>query len=216
MRLQWPGILAMLSALVTTAAPLQSTRVEALGAGRLLVASKDLKDPNFAKTVVLLVNYDSEGVMGVIINRRSTVPLSQVFEDVKEANDHPDPVYAGGPVEKTSALALLRSRAKPKDAEHVFADINLVADEDLLRKALSSGAKSSEFRIYLGYAGWAVSQLEKEVEIGAWYVFPADAGAVFDPNPDTLWSRMIRKTEDRVAQGPIPMRLGLASLVPAR
>jgi putative transcriptional regulator len=209
-------MLVALSAIVTTGAPLQSTRVEALGAGKLLVASKDLKDPNFAKTVVLLVKYDGEGVVGVIINRRSTVPLSQVFEDVKEANGHPDPVYAGGPVEKTSALALLRSRAKPQDAEHLFADINLVADEDLLRKTLASGAQASEFRVYLGYAGWAASQLEKEVEIGAWYVFPATAGAVFDPNPDSLWSRMIRKAEDRVAQRSNPVTLSLVTVAQSR
>jgi putative transcriptional regulator len=199
--------LVAMSAVVTAAEPFQSTRVDALGAGKLLVASKDLNDPNFAKTVVLLINYDGEGVMGLIINRRSEVPLSKVFEDVKEANGHPDPVYAGGPVEKTSALALIRSRAKLDDAEHLFADVNLVAKEGLLRKTLASGAESSKFRVYLGYAGWAMSQLENEVEVGAWYVFPADAGAVFDPNPDSLWSRMIRKAEERVAQGSSPVML---------
>lgn len=194
-RLLWIWALAAFAA-----APPQSTRSEDLGPAKLLVASRELSDPNFAKTVVLLVNYDNGGVVGVILNRRSTVPLSRVFDDMKEAKDQSDPVYAGGPVEKTSALALLRSRAKAENGEPLFADVRLVAEQDQLRKTLASGADDSRFRVYLGYAGWTVRQLEHEVDLGAWHIFPADAAIVFDANPGSLWSRLIRRTEDRIAK----------------
>lgn len=185
---------------VALAAPAQSTHGRDLGVGKLLVASKELKDPNFAQTVVLLVRYDEEGVVGLIINRQSSVPLSRVFGDLKEAKGHADPVYAGGPVERKSALALLRSREKPEEADRVFADVNLVSSEALLEQTMGSGAEASRFRVYLGYAGWSVDQLENEIELGAWHIFPADAGAVFDANPDALWSKLIRKTEERIAR----------------
>jgi len=60
---------------------------------------------------------------------------------------------------------------------------------------LASGARPDVFRVYLGYAGWSASQLEAETALGAWHVFPADAGVVFDPDPETMWRRQIRRTD---------------------
>src|SRR5258707_4319653 len=85
-----------------------------LAIGRLLVASRDLGDPNFAKTVILLVHYSEEqGAVGLVLNRRTDVPMSRVFQDLKEAKGRTDPVYVGGPVELNSVLALLKTSAKP-------------------------------------------------------------------------------------------------------
>jgi len=201
------GRLACIAAVVALGAPAQSVRPEDLGAGKLLVASRDLRDPNFTRTVILLVRYGEEGVVGLVINHRSTVALSRLFEDLK---DQTEPVYVGGPVETKSVLALLRSRVKPADAERVLADVSLIASEDLLQKTLSSGGEPENVHVYLGYAGWTVPQLENEVEQGAWYIFPGVAGLVFDSNPDTLWTRLIRRTEERIARwtnvAPAPAR----------
>src|SRR6202453_5500016 len=80
-----------------------------LAVGRLLVASRDLGDPNFAKTVILLVHYsEDQGSVGLVINKRTDVPISRVFRDLKEASGRSDPVYIGGPVELNSVLALLK------------------------------------------------------------------------------------------------------------
>ena len=98
----------------------QSTLPADLGAGKLLVASRDLPDPNFAKTVILLVQYDADGVVGLILNRRSKVPISRVLGEVAGAKERPDPVYAGGPVGRTEVLALVRARRPSGDAKHVF------------------------------------------------------------------------------------------------
>jgi putative AlgH/UPF0301 family transcriptional regulator len=181
----------------------QSVRPEDLAAGKLLVASRDLLDPNFVQTVVLLVRYseDEDSVVGLIINRRTQIPLARVFPELKEAKGQSDPIYRGGPVERTAALALLRAPAKPDDAEHVFANVSMISSRPLLDKTIAARMDPSMFHVYLGYAGWTAQQLHGEVELGAWHIFPGSAAAVFDTDPETLWSRLIRKTEERIAFG---------------
>jgi putative transcriptional regulator len=199
MRLLSIATAVLLAKCAVPAATAQSVRPADLAAGKMLVASRDLPDPNFAKTVVLLVQYDDEGVVGLILNRRSKVPISQVLEDLESAKDRSDPIYAGGPVGRTDVLALLRSHGKPDDAKRVFGDICLVSTKDLLQKALASRSEGDVVHVYLGYSGWTMEQLAHEVDLGAWYIFRGDAEAVFDSNPDSLWSRLIRETELRIA-----------------
>src|ERR1700676_3254870 len=92
-------------------------QVDKLAPGTFLIASRDLGDPNFARAVVLLVHYDDEnGALGLIVNRRTDVPLSKVFAELKEAKGRTDSIYIGGPVETGSVLALLKSASKLKDA----------------------------------------------------------------------------------------------------
>lgn len=172
-----------------------------LAIGKLLVASRDLGDPNFAKTVILLVHYDEEkGAVGLVINKRTDVPISRVFHDLKEASSRKDPVYIGGPVELNSVLALLKSAKKPDGADRVFGDVYLISDRDLLTKTLASSAEATVFHTYIGYAGWQTGQLEHEIELGAWHILPADAGTVFHADPDSVWERMIRRTELQIAR----------------
>src|SRR5580704_14055058 len=101
----------------------QSMRPGDLAAGKLLVASRDLPDPNFAKTVVLLIQYDEEGVVGLILNRRSKVPISRVLDEVTGAKERSDLVYSGGPVGTADVLVLIRARHEPEDAKRVMGDI---------------------------------------------------------------------------------------------
>jgi putative transcriptional regulator len=179
--------------------PVQSKNPENLGIGKLLVASRNLADPIFAKTVVLLVHYDADSVVGLMVNRRSDVPLSRVFEQLKAAKNRADPVYLGGPVEISAVFALLQSKAKPKTAELIFRDVYLISTKDLFEKTLSAQPDPGVFRAYLGYAGWTPDQLRKEVEVGAWFIFQGDAQTIFNSDPDNLWSQMIRKTELKMA-----------------
>ncbi len=174
-------------------------RGEDLAAGKLLIASRDLLDPNFAQTVVLLVRYGDDSVVGLIINRRTQIPLARVFPELKEAKGQTDPIYRGGPVERTAALALLRARTKPEEAEHVFANVSMISSRTLLDKTIAAAMDPSMFHVYLGYSGWTMRQLQGEIQLGAWRIFPGNAAAVFDPDPETLWGRLIRKTEERIA-----------------
>ena len=172
-----------------------------LAVGRLLIASRDLGDPNFVKTVILLVHYDEDkGAVGLVINRRTDVPISRVFHDLKEASGRGDPVYIGGPVELNSVMALLKSTAKPNDASRVFNDVYLISSKDQLTQTLGSRAEAAVFHTYIGYAGWGPAQLEHEVQLGAWHIMPAEAGLVFHSDPDSVWDRLIRRTETQIAQ----------------
>src|SRR5438445_6293946 len=146
-------------------APAQSTRVEDLAPGKLLVAPREALDPHFAETVVLLIEYSQEGAMGLIVNRETKVPLSRALQELKGTKGRSDPAYSGGPVETSAVLALIRSRAKPQDARRVLADVYLISTKALLEKTLAAGTDSSELRVYLGYAGWGPGQLQKEMEL---------------------------------------------------
>ena len=179
--------------------PVQSKNTKELGAGKLLVASRGLGDPHFAQTVVLLVRHDAQGVVGLILNRRTRVPLSRVLEDLKAAKDLSDPVYLGGPVEPPAVFALLKSPAKVEGAEHIFGGVYLISAKPLFEQTISKRPDSDVFHVYLGYAGWTQEQLRKEVELGAWFIFPPDASTVFNADPDSLWPQMIRKTELNLA-----------------
>src|SRR5215469_16770508 len=99
--------------------PVQTKNTKVLATGKVLVASRDLADPNFVQTVVLLVHYDAQNVVGLVLNRRSDVPLSRVLKGLKAAKDRSDPVYLGGPVETPAVFGLLHSPTKIDKAEHI-------------------------------------------------------------------------------------------------
>lgn len=183
-------------ALLAAACALAQTITGKPAAGKFLVASRELPDPNFAQSVVLLIQYDAKGAMGLIINRETKVPLSRVFENPKSPSQK---LYFGGPVQVSGALALLRSATKIEEAKHVLEDVYMVTDKAVLEKQLAAGADAKTLRIYLGYSGWAPGQLDHELELGAWHVLPGDAPTVFDPNPDSVWMKLIRRTELRLA-----------------
>jgi putative AlgH/UPF0301 family transcriptional regulator len=188
-------ILAPASLPTHSNAPIPSKNPKDLGLGKLLVASRNLADPIFAKTVILLVRYDADGVVGLVLNRRTKVPLSRMFEQFKAAKGRSDPVYLGGPVQLSAAFALRRSTAKIEEAEPVFGGVYLISSQSAFEKAIASRADPRVFHVYLGYAGWTNDQLRKEVEAGAWFIFSGDAQTVFDRDPDSLWRQMIQQTE---------------------
>jgi putative AlgH/UPF0301 family transcriptional regulator len=198
----------LLAALLFFTCALGFAQTDDLAVGKFLVASRDLGDPNFAKTVILLVHYtEDQGGVGLVVNRATDVPMSRVFQDFKEAKSRTDPVYVGGPVELNSVLALLRTASKPGNAARVFGDVYLISNKDQLRATMASTAESSVFHAYVGYAGWGAGQLEHEVDLGAWHIMPADAATVFHSDPDSVWPRLIRRTETQVAGIPGVPRL---------
>ena len=166
---------------------------------RVLVAARNLGDPSFAGTVILLLQFDGKGAVGLILNRRTDVPLSRVL-DLKVVKDRSDPVYLGGPVEPSAVLALFESSAKVEKAENVFGGVHLISDKALFEKTISGRPDSGVFHVYLGYAGWTQDQLRSEVQLGAWFIFPGDAGTVFNSDPGSLWLEMTKKTQLKFAK----------------
>jgi len=160
---------------------------ENLAVGKLLVASGKSHDPDLARTVILLVHYDQQGAIGLILNRPSKVPLSDVMPELKNAST---PVFAGGPV-TIGVRALLQSASKPDQAVHIFGDVSMISNKSLLEKMIDARTPPTKFRVYAGYTGWSAEQLQSEGQLGLWHVLPADASAVFDPVPEKVWPRLI-------------------------
>jgi len=173
--------------------PVQSRNVRDLAPGRLLVATRRVTDPNFSKTVVLLIRYEEKSIAGLILNRRTNVPLSRLSEGL---SGH---LYLGGPVEPNLSYALLKVPDRLEGAEHIFDGVHLITSKTLFEQTIATQPDPSAFHMYQGSAEWSPNQLENEVARGSWVIFPANADAVFTEDPDSLWFRMIRKTELEIA-----------------
>lgn len=152
-------------------------------AGQLLVATERIHDPDFSRSVILIVYSDTRGVQGIWINRPTSVPVSAVFAGVKSDVG----VYQGGPL-RIGINGLVRSPQRPDGGIKVVGDVWLIADQGALQKLAAS---DPGLRIYVGTCGWSVPQLDDEIERrGSWTILPATAGAVFDDDPRTLWNRL--------------------------
>lgn len=164
---------------------------ERLGAGKLLVASRNIKDPNFSKTVVLLIVDDWHGSIGVVINRPSRVSLAEALPKLKVPKELKDILFIGGPLSRLKLLLLIRSKESRDETEHVVEDIYVSGSPVVLERLVADN--NILFRAYLGYAGWAPRQLEAEVGRGDWQILPADSNIVFKKASKTIWSDLIQK-----------------------
>ena len=165
-----------------------------LSKGKFLVASKKLRDPHFFKTVVLLLEYDSKGAMGLVINRPTTVKLSEVLPDIEGLQKRPDTIYLGGPVAKNQLMLLIRTSSPPEGSRLVFEDIYLSSSQTIIQDMIDKSETPERFRVYAGYAGWAPGQLNHEVSRGGWHILQADAESLFNKTPAEIWPELIRRS----------------------
>lgn len=162
----------------------------ALAKGKFLVASRNIMDPFFSESVVLLINYGQNGAMGLIINRPTEMKLSVLFPEV-QGLDEAEPLFFGGPVDRQRMILLVRSGSGPEDALRIFDGIYISASRTVLERMAGSPASGESFRVYSGYAGWAPGQLEAEIARGDWHVLQADAETVFKKDPSGVWPDLI-------------------------
>lgn len=163
--------------------------------GRLLVAMPVLDDPNFARTVVLLLDHDDDGALGVVLNRKSSVVLGDTLASWVALAAEPRVVFGGGPVEPTAVVALGRMVA---DAPVDAAVVDRVRLVDLEANAAPGIGELERVRVFAGYAGWAPGQVEAEIAAGAWLAVDAEPGDVFTPTPEALWRDVLRRQPGRV------------------
>jgi putative transcriptional regulator len=173
-------------------------------AGSLLVATPALIDPNFAHTVVLVLDHDEDGSLGVVLNRPSPVPVAEVLPGWDAVLSGPDVLFQGGPVATDSALAVagLRSLAGADEGEEPVGFRRLfghtgVVDLDTPSEIIAPAL--SRMRVFAGYAGWGSGQLEAEIEEGSWYVLPSDPTDLFADTPELLWARVLRRQPGELA-----------------
>ena len=178
--------------------PAQSDKLRDLAKGKLLIAGRQLRDPNFHETVVLLLDYSREGAMGLVVNRDTGVSLSALLPEAETWQHRQFTLFIGGPVARTQMFMLFRSRDEAEGTKHVFDDVHVSSSQDVVEKILGASQEKS-FRLCAGYAGWSPGQLDAEVASGAWHIVPATADTVFDPHPSQVWRKLIEATETRWA-----------------
>jgi putative transcriptional regulator len=180
--------------LLTMAEPgdTRGLRARNLRAGRLLVANPLLPDPNFDRTVVLVLGYGEEGAIGVVLNRPSDTTISSPLPSWAHLAADPPVVFVGGPVQPQAVICL----AQPADAparngwSPVTPDLGTV---DLDGDPVTLQAELSQVRFFAGYAGWDAGQLESEISAGAWWVLDGGAEDAFSDDPATLWETVLRR-----------------------
>src|SRR5688572_8104316 len=161
--------------------------------GTLLVASPLLLYPNVMHAVVMICDHVTEGSYGVVVNRRGELTVGDLGAEVPLLEGRRDPVWLGGPV-GVEQLQVLHSMGDTiPGALPVMPGVQLGGDPEVLRRVLSKDkTKSPPLRFVVGYSGWGAKQLEAELREGAWIVCPGKDQFVFDPDPDTLWRRVLR------------------------
>lgn len=169
----------------------------ALLRGRLLVATPPLVDPNFDRTVVLMLEHGEEGALGIVLNRPSDTALAEVLPEWHEHASAPGVIFGGGPVAPEAVIAL--ARGGTDETEGWLPVLGAVGTVDVGRDPAELGPHLDALRVFVGYAGWGAGQLEAELEQDAWFVVSADPGDPFSPHPDRLWRDVLRRQRGRVA-----------------
>jgi putative transcriptional regulator len=163
--------------------------------GVFLVAKPDLLDPNFARTVVLVTQTEDFSTAGVIINRPTTLKLSNFIpEGGIETGKYRDKIFLGGPVMRHALVAVFQADEPPAAAAfHVLRKLYMTMHPDNMKVLLESGDR--RYRLYAGFSGWAPRQLESEFNREGWYVLPADEEIVFRANTEGLWEELLQRAQ---------------------
>lgn len=167
-------------------------------AGKLLVATEEVRGPYFKETVVLLLRYDETGAMGLVVNRPVDAAPKEALPKLAGIKEYSGTLYWGGPVWLRTLHALMRTNTPPKDAEHIFDRVHLVPMDDTL---LESASNEANLRFFVGYTGWAPGQLERELTFDSWHVLPATEELVFAKDPSGIWKILVPPRHYRAAAG---------------
>lgn len=168
---------------------------ERLRPGLLLVGGVNLKDGVFDESVVLLLDHDETGSLGVVLNRFAGVDLGLVLPGWVGLATHPARMYDGGPVSPEGAICLASPAHDSEDPpgwRELFDRVGLLHLDTPVE--IAEGAYRA-LRIFAGYAGWAPGQLEQELHERLWYVTDARPGDAFDSDPTTLWRRCLKRLD---------------------
>ena len=161
--------------------------------GQFLVATQKLDDPRFVKTVIYMVEHNDSGAFGLIVNKRSTVPvlMSSLLNELGIAavnDDYEVRLHYGGPVDPGRLFVLHSGEYMSPGTNPVAAPISLTTQRSVF-EAFAAGAGPKRALFALGYAGWGPGQLEGEIARGDWLSAPATEPVIFDDDNDSKWER---------------------------
>jgi len=158
--------------------------------GQLLVAGPALLDPNFWRTVVLVVEHNDEGALGLVLNRPSETSVAEAVPQLETLLDPEERLFIGGPVQPSSVIVLAEFEDATDAALIAFDDVGVLGtgpSSDELNAGVRSG------RAFLGHAGWGPGQLDGELERGDWILEPAKIHDAFSADPKGLWPEVLTR-----------------------
>jgi putative transcriptional regulator len=192
-------LLVLLTALGTTALayvwPQSATPPVSHLAGQLLVANRQLVDPNFAKCVIYVIAHSEEGAMGLVVNRvYGTTTLKAMLGDVgiKAPEKHEVTLYYGGPVEINRGFVLHSDDYTGASTQLFRNHLALSTGLDVMQ-AIAEGRGPKQTLFLAGYAGWGAGQLEHELARSDWLLAPADPALIFSADPATVWEKALQR-----------------------
>jgi putative transcriptional regulator len=165
--------------------------------GMFLVAQRSLHDPFFGQTVILLLQHDANGSLGLIINRKFNLQLSDAVKDIDKVEASKHALFFGGPLGTHRVFMLMRHGDATDHAHQIASDIYFSAHRDVLEHLLERKTPDSELRLFLGHASWSAGQLAGELMRGSWHLAEGDSEAVFDAASNGLWEQMIETLEPK-------------------
>ncbi len=158
--------------------------------GQLLIAGPALLDPNFWRTVVLVVEHSDEGAFGLVLNRISETTVGEAVPELEQLVDPDERLFIGGPVQP-SGVVILGEFEDPSDAALIaFDDVGVLATGSSVLES-SAGLRAS--RAFVGHAGWGPGQLDAELDRGDWILETAQLDDAFCPEPSELWSEVLAR-----------------------
>ena len=159
-------------------------------AGQFLIAAPAMGDPRFEKTVILIVEHDEAGALGIVLNRPvGEETLKNLLEAVGEKSADATGsvrIFAGGPVQPQVGFVVHSADYRRPETIAINDRLALTSSVKILRDIASKSGPVKSL-VAFGYAGWGPNQLEKEIEAGAWATAESDPALVFDSDRDTLW-----------------------------
>jgi putative transcriptional regulator len=158
--------------------------------GKLLIAGPGLLDPNFWRTVVLVVEHSDDGALGLVLNRPSETSVGEAVPQLEELVDGDEPLFIGGPVQPSSVIVLARLEAPGDAALLAFDDIGVIGSGS---ESDPPAAGVRQGRAFVGHAGWGAGQLESELERGDWILEPARREDAFSEDARELWSSVLTR-----------------------
>lgn len=167
--------------------------------GSLLIAGVGLSDGVFDQTVVLILDVDASGALGVVLNREAEYDLNAALPGWGPLVSQPRVLFDGGPVSREGAICLAspqRPDEEPPGWRRLFDGVGLLHLDTPIE--LAEGAYR-DLRIFAGYAGWGPGQLQNELGHDMWHVVKASYRDVFDPDPESLWRRVLRRQGGELA-----------------
>jgi len=154
--------------------------------GQLLIASGRLLDPNFARSVVLIVQHDEDGVLGVILNRPLEMSVAEACGPMVEAaGEIESAINQGGPC--PGPLMVVHGDADA-GGDRIADGIWFTAERDPIEQIMRAGTEPAKY--FANYSGWGLEQLEREINEGSWIVTPATPFDVFEAEPETHWNKL--------------------------